>query len=115
MTSDFAELPIDPRTAASDLLSIENIRSGLGPAVNQIKSDFRTAFNEMPQYAFQDMPSERQIREGRQGSRSPRPPHHRSPLPGDHPGFRPPGDRSDPSQPAPTAPARRTRRSQNYQ
>jgi len=49
--SDFAELPIDPRTEASQQ-SVGQIISRFSPSVQQMKE----VFNTIPQYAFQDIP-----------------------------------------------------------
>merc|ERR1719383_1437813 len=51
--SDFAELPIDPRTQASQA-SVTQLISRYSPSVQQIKE----AFNTIPQYAFQDIPEQ---------------------------------------------------------
>jgi len=51
--SDFAELPIDPRTQASQA-SVTQLISRYSPSVQQIKE----VFNTIPQYAFQDIPEQ---------------------------------------------------------
>jgi len=51
--SDFADLPIDPRTQASQA-SVGQLLSRYSPSVQQIKE----VFNTIPQYAFQDIPEQ---------------------------------------------------------
>merc|ERR1711864_61504 len=71
LASDFQELPIDPRTAASEM-SVEKLLS-YTPSAEQVKEVFHT----IPQYAFQDIPEQ-------QPQRS-RPTHLRLPGPSDPP------------------------------
>merc|ERR1719154_1038131 len=52
MTSDFQELPIDPRTAASEM-TVERLM-GYTPSTDQVKE----VFNTTASYAFQDIPEQ---------------------------------------------------------
>jgi len=51
--SDFSELPIDPRTAASEV-TVGKLIDKYTPSVDQMKEVFHT----IPQYAFQDIPEQ---------------------------------------------------------
>merc|ERR1719445_2005647 len=53
LTSDLTDLPIDPRTEASEV-TVERILTKLMPTGAQVKE----VFNNDPQYAFQDIPEQ---------------------------------------------------------
>jgi len=53
LTSDFAELPMDPRTEASEAI-VENLLNKYLPTGDQVKEVFQT----IPEYAFQDIPAQ---------------------------------------------------------
>jgi len=77
LQSDFADLPVDPRTEQLQNETVTQMLSRYSPSVQQIKE----AFNTIPQYAFQDIPE--------QGSHQPPPPHGQPPQlrlssPGQH-------------------------------
>merc|ERR1719410_1225040 len=67
LTSDFTELPIDPRTEASEV-TVEKILNKFIPSQAQVKE----VFNTIPQYAFQDIPEQPRLSPSRLSS--PRPP-----------------------------------------
>merc|ERR1711988_600495 len=52
-TSDLTDLPIDPRTEASEV-TVERILTKFMPTGAQVKE----VFNTIPQYAFQDIPQQ---------------------------------------------------------
>merc|ERR1711988_194682 len=52
-TSDLTDLPIDPRTEASEV-TVERILTKFMPTGAQVKE----VFNTIPQYAFQDIPEQ---------------------------------------------------------
>jgi voltage-dependent calcium channel L type alpha-1D len=85
LTSDFQELPIDPRTEASQM-TVEKLLS-YKPSADQVKEVFHTT----AQYAFQDIPEQQPVRH--------RPTHLR--LPG---AASPPPQGHSPSQLAPPRP-----------
>jgi len=100
MTSDFQELPIDPRTAASEM-TVERLM-GYTPSTDQVKE----VFNTTASYAFQDIPEQPTAPQG--ASRRPtslRLPGQTSPQPQGHSPSqllappRPPGNGVSPSRP----------------
>lgn len=99
LVSDFQELPIDPRTAASEM-TVEKLLS-YTPSADQVKEVFQTT----AQYAFQDIPE--------QPTQRSRPTHLRlpgasSPPPqGLAPGQAPPPRQGANGATSPTRPARR--------
>jgi len=101
MTSDFQELPIDPRSAASEM-TVERLM-GYTPSADQVKE----VFNTTASYAFQDIPEQPTAPQG--ASRRPtslRLPGQTSPQPQGHSPSqllappRPPGNGVSPSRPA---------------
>merc|ERR1712012_943505 len=56
LTSDFTDLPVDPRTEASEV-TVERLITKFIPSGAQVKE----VFNTIPQYAFQDIPEQPRV------------------------------------------------------